>query len=101
MYNLDRKQKMLLGIIIVGILGLICYFVYAKDAGENMKIENELEIENQPKEGDDNKQTENEETILVYVTGAVNKQGLVELKENDRISNAIDKARWYNTRCLY
>ena len=32
--------------------------------------------------------------ILVHVSGAVNKEGIVELKINSRIADAIEKARW-------
>lgn len=98
MYQFDKKQKIILGILTVIVIGFICYYVYAK--GDNADIQ----------ELDDSLQVQNEETkeekysddiILVHVSGAVNQEGVVELKVNSRISDAIEKARRSKRRCLY
>ena len=91
MYNFDKKQKIIIGIIVVVIVGFIFYYVYAKDMGNNTLIENNLEIENT--ETNEVEEYYSDEFILVHVSGAVNKEGIVELKINSRISDAIDKAR--------
>ena len=89
--NFDKKQKILIGVIIIIIIGFLCYYVYARDEKESIETVNNLEIENE----------NSDEFILVHVSGAVNKEGIVELKTNSRIADAIDKVRRIKRRCLY
>ena len=98
MYNLDKKQKTILIIIIAIIIGFICYYVYAKDEEENSQIQNNLEIKNIEEQKED-QGNDKDEIILVHVSGAVNNEGIVELKIGSRISDAIDKSRWYKGGC--
>ena len=98
MYNFNKKQKIIIGILSAIIFAGICYYVYAKDVSyqteeiqESLKITNEEEAEEEY----------SDDVILVHVSGAVNKEGVVELKINSRISDAIDKARRIQRRCLY
>lgn len=98
MYHLNKKQKIILGILTAVVAGFICYYVYAKEDNQSTQIEleNNLKIQEETEEegyGDD--------TILVHVSGAVNEEGVVELKVDSRISDAIDKARRSKRRCLY
>lgn len=90
MYNFSKKQKIILGILIVIVAGFICYYVYAQDQ-DNSTTQIDLESDIETKE---KKQEEkySDDKILVHVSGAVNKEGLVELKVNSRIADAIDKA---------
>lgn len=90
MYNFSKKQKIILGILIVIVAGFICYYVYAQDQ-DNSTTQIDLESDIETKE---EKQEEkySDDKILVHVSGAVNKEGLVELKVNSRIADAIDKA---------
>ena len=92
MYNLDKKQKIILSIIIAIIIGFIFYYVYAKDKTENTNFSNELEIENVT-DANETKEQYNDEFIVVHISGAVNKEGVIELKTDSRISDAIEKAR--------
>lgn len=87
MYNFNKKQKVILGIIITIIIGFICYYVYAKEENdESIDLETNIETqEESPKE-------EIEDSILVHISGAVHQEGIVELKTNSRISDAIEKA---------
>ena len=87
MYNLNKKQRIIIGVIAIIIIGYICYYVYAKDENKNTEFENNLEIEN-PK--DEN--NEIDENIIVHISGAVNKEGVIQLKMNSRISDAIEMA---------
>lgn len=89
MYNFNKKQKVILGIIITIIIGFICYYVYAKEENDESidletNIETQGESQKEEKEVDDN--------ILVHISGAVHQEGIVELKANSRISDAIEKA---------
>ncbi len=98
MYNFNQKQKIILGVLTAIVAGFICYYVYAKeDNSTQLEIENNLEIEGEEMEG----KVYSDDAILVHVSGAVNKEGVVELKVDSRISDAIDKARRSKRRCLY
>lgn len=90
MNNLNKKQKIILGIISVIIMCAIGYYVYAKDESIEQVEENQLQIE-------ENKTTNEEEvysddTIKIHISGEINKEGIVELKPNSRLADAIDKA---------
>lgn len=92
MYNFDKKQKIILGILVAIVVGFVCYYVYAKEDESNTQIESEnsLEVQDEDIEGQEGY---SDDVILIHVSGAVNQEGVVELKANGRISDAIDKAR--------
>lgn len=96
MHNFNKKRKIILGILIAIIVSYICYYVYAKEGGKQtqLELENNLEIEKEEQEYNDN-----HDKILVHVSGAVNKEGVVELKINSRICDAIEEARGSKRRC--
>ncbi len=99
MYNLSNKQRIIIGVIAIIIIGSACYYIYAKDESKNAEFEN-LEIENNLKiENISSEDNEIDEYILVHVSGAVNKEGVVKLKMNSRISDAIEMARWIKRKC--
>ena len=83
----DKNYKIIL-IIVIAILGAIGYFVYAKD--ESPQIEN-LNIDN-TSTNESNKETKENIKIVVHVSGQVNQEGIVELEQNCRVSDAIEKA---------
>lgn len=91
MYNFNKKQKIILGVLTALVVGGICYYVYAKEDNntEQLELENNLEISNNKVE---EQEQYSDDKILVHVSGAVNKEGIVELKVNSRISDAIEKA---------
>ena len=70
-----------------------------KHFGKNKQqlIENNLEVEDTKEKNEEEQYSDT--FILVHVSGAVNKEGVVELKANSRISDAIDKARRIKRRC--
>lgn len=92
MYNFNKKQKIILGALMAVVLISICYYVYAKDENSNtvMNLEDNLEVQEEQKTED--KESYSDDRILVHVSGAVNKEGIVELKVDSRISDAVDKA---------
>lgn len=98
MYNFSQKQKIILGILTAAVAGFICYYVYAKEDNQSTQIEleNNLKIQEETEE-----EEYSDDIILVHVSGAVNEEGVVELKVDSRISDAIDKARRSKRRCLY
>lgn len=92
MYNFNKKQKIILGILTAIVAGFICYYVYAKEDNNDtlLALENNLEIQSEEKE---EQEKYSDDIILVHISGAVNKEGIVELKIDSRISDAIEKAR--------
>ena len=94
MYNLNKKQKIIIIILLIILAGGFFYYVYTKD--DNI-LENTLEgdISNQIQKNAVNAENTNEDTnskIVVHISGAVNKEGIVELEENSRVADAIEKA---------
>ena len=95
--ELTKKQKIILIIatIIVALLG--AYYIYTRDK-ETKNNEEDLDAIVNSEITEDESSEENKElqysdsTIMVHVSGAVNQEGIVELKEKSRIADAIDKA---------
>lgn len=104
--NLTTKQKIVFaGIIAVMVIVIIIYFItnfnnlYGNEEGiedsEFINIEEinavDTEVENEIEAKLENN-IEDEEEIIVHVAGAVNNPGIVKLKENKRIADAINLA---------
>lgn len=53
---------------------------------------NSLDTISQTDEINDNKDNEKEETIIIHITGAVKKEGIVEVKDTARINDVIETA---------
>lgn len=87
MENLSTKQKILLYTIVVIIILFIVYYVYNKQENQDLTITNEIDSNI---EAESSLQEIN--MIIVHITGAINKQGIVELKQGSRIADAIEKA---------
>ena len=89
---LNKKQKIIIMIMLISMLLFIGYYIVSKtnnsqyvelETEENKVIENTIT----------NKETfENEEKIIIHVTGAVKNKGIVEIKKGLRISDAINAA---------
>lgn len=90
MRHLNKRDKIIffiiLGVIIIGIY----YYINTKDKNIVTAQEENLEVQENKVESVENEN--NEEKIKVHVSGAVNKEGVVELEINSRIVDAIDKA---------
>lgn len=93
--QLNKKQKIILIIVAIIVMVGIGYYMYVKD---NVNVENDkenLEIEQQKIDNNENNVDSNKNdnlNIIVHISGAVNKEGVIELKENSRIADAIGKA---------
>lgn len=90
MNRLNKKQKMI--IIAISIIGILSfgYYIYGKEdsfaVGESLEIESIEKPEEIANEGNE------KENIKVHISGAVNTEGLIELEENSRVADAIEKA---------
>ena len=83
MEMLSQKQKffVVIGLVIVVLVIIFCYFSSTKeeDFDELMELE----------ESNNEEKKVSEDKIIVHVTGAVNNEGIVEVKENARINDVI------------
>lgn len=93
--DLTNKQKIILVIITAIIVFGGCYYIYSKDSNiidtEDNDLKNLENIESNSTENNIEEQY-SDAMIIVHVSGAVNKEGIVELKVNSRIDDAIEKA---------
>lgn len=96
--DFNKKNKILL-IVIVAIVAIISYYFifdrkeeWLNNQEQNLEIKEEIKTNDQIENNSNERQLEKNENIIVYVSGAVNKEGIVELKNNSRIIDAIDKA---------
>ena len=93
MYEITKKQKIIVAVILFMLIICIIYYFYTKDdiafsTDEEIFIENNLE--EKIEETEEVNQTSNK--IIIHISGAVNKEGIVELEENSRIADAVEKA---------
>ena len=92
MNNLNKTQKIIITIILFILILGICYYIYFKDERDiNIIEDNSLEIEEVQEETQDEEEY-SDTRIIVYITGAINKEGIYELPVNSRISDLIEKA---------
>ena len=98
MNYLIKNKKITLAILIIIIIISICYYIYSENTNFLSIQEQNLEIDEQELENvntEDNNttnETKEKNIIMVHVSGAVNQPGIVELSENSRIADAIQKA---------
>ena len=97
MNNFSKKNKIIIILCVSIILSLGIYFVYSKtDETQIFSYEDGIE-----KTQDENNKSENIELnnkieeknkIVIHISGSIANEGILELDENSRISNAIEKA---------
>lgn len=91
-----KNKKMIVGILLVIIMISICYYIYSENSDflnmqeQNLEVE-EQEVENSNVESQ-NVSNEKISMIIVHISGAVKQEGIVELSENSRVADAIEKA---------
>ena len=103
MKNFSKKQKII--IIIILIIISVIYYIYKTNEENNIQtnineiLETESKTNQEEKESEksQNEVTENNESkenlkIMVHIAGAIKKEGVYELKEGDRIIDAINIA---------
>lgn len=97
MKELNKKTKIIIIAILVVLLGAIIYYVYGRETPDNNKnaiipYEDET-IQNKENNISEDKSEENDtEKIIIYIAGAIKKEGVYELEEGSRISDAIEQA---------
>lgn len=92
MEMLSTKQKTAIIIAGVVIVGIFIYYMTTKTNNYDYSTINEI-AEEEPKEEEKQLKTEEvPEEIIVHITGAIEKEGIVKLKEGSRIIDAIEAA---------
>ena len=87
--NLTKKQKIVVYIIAVIVAIGMIYFIYNNNQVKNDDVEKDILVSNtSTKEEEKNEQ----EQIVVHVTGSVKSPGIVKLKDGSRIEDAIEAA---------
>ena len=91
MGNLNKTQKnIIIGAIII-VVAIIGYYVYGRETNEDDVLTSE-EVLNVNEENNREGSTKEQEKIKVHITGAIQKEGVVELEENSRITDAVEAA---------
>lgn len=98
MEMLTQKQKILVigGVIALALIFIFYYINSTKDVLDKDEFETAVE-EKEEEPTSDNKESK----IIIHITGAVKNEGIVEVLENARINDVIEKARRNNTWCGY
>lgn len=87
--NLTKKQKIVVYIIAVIVAIGMIYFIYNNNQVKNDDVEKDILVSNtSTKEEEKNEQ----EQIVVHVTGSVKSPGIVKLTDGSRIEDAIEAA---------
>ena len=82
MINFSKEQKIIIGLIGIIIISIIIYYMTQKIGNDEIVIDNTESIEEE----------EIEEKIAIHMTGCVKNPGIIELKEGERIDDAIQLA---------
>lgn len=99
MLNNKKNIIIVITLIIVIVISIIIYMIYLKNSKEDIDfIEDELEenLDEIKAEKLSEKENKEENIIVVHIAGEVNKPGIVKLKENSRIIDAIEQAGGVN-----
>ena len=92
MIKFDRKNVSIIILVII-VIG-ITYYIYSNYFNEpTQDFEKTVESKDKVNDESKNENDENKEkNILVHISGAVLNEGVIELKEGSRITDAIEKA---------
>ena len=91
MSNLNNKQKIILGCIIfimILVIGIYGYMQLQKNDYESIEEEYVENLNEDPVIEEEKASN----TIVIHLDGEVKKPGIIELKEGERISDAVEKA---------
>ncbi len=93
-FNL-KDNKVIIVIISIIIIIFLCVFFYTRSNLENeyTELDNYNMLQN---ETNIEQEQEDISKIFIHVTGAVNNEGVVEIKEGSRIADAVDAANGFS-----
>lgn len=87
---LKQKKNLIIIIGIIVLMGIYWIFNMSTDTQDISTQDNMLEVAENT--NDDNDEEIEEDIIIVHIIGGINKPGIVKLKENSRIEDAIEAA---------
>lgn len=87
---LKQKKNLVIIIGIIVLVGIYWIFNMSTDTQDINTQDNILKVAENT--NDNNDEEDKEDTIIVHITGGINKPGIVRLKENSRIEDAIEAA---------
>ena len=94
MNKFNKKNKIII-LFLVSIIFFVSYFIYSK-TNENEVFSFEDGIENPKDENNKNEiinnKAEENNKIIIHISGSIANEGIIEIDENSRISDAIEKA---------
>ena len=89
---LNKKQKIIIIIIATFMIVFVGYYIINKtNKAEYIELETEA-METVENETINSKEEIEEQNIIIHVTGAVKKEGVVKVKKDSRISDVIEAA---------
>ena len=95
MDTLNKKQKIIIIVIAILMVLFIAYYIINKLSSNHYidldANENDIIVDNLVNEFV-NKQEEDDDKIIVHITGAIEKEGVVEIEEGSRIADVIENA---------
>ena len=91
MHNFNKKQKIVIGIILAIVATILIIYVYTKDTNQN-KNQEELQIQDEAGEVEKTEEIEESKEIVVHMAGAIKTEGVILLQEGARVNDAIEKA---------
>ena len=93
-FNL-KDNKVIIVIICIIIIIFLCVFFYTRSNLENeyTELDNYNMLQN---ETNIEQEQEDISKIFIHVTGAVNNEGVVEIKEGSRIADAVEAANGFS-----
>lgn len=92
---LNKKQKIIIIIIVIFMLLFIGYYIINKTNNSeyiNLETEYDESIEKNTIINEEISTEKKRQDIIIHITGAVKKPGIVEIKEGARISDVIEEA---------
>lgn len=104
--NLNKKYKIIMIAIVMAVAIGICYYAYAKEKeggveglefadtenSENLESGEDSDSNSEKNVSSSENGAANGNMIKVHISGAVNNEGVIELEENSRVVDAIEKA---------
>ena len=87
---LKQKKNLIIIIGIIVLVGIYWIFNMSTDTQDINTQDNILKVAENT--NDNNDEEDKEDMIVVHITGGINKPGIVKLKENSRIEDAIEAA---------
>ena len=91
MKNLNNKQKVILGFIILVMVAVIGIYGYIQlQNNDYQSINKNQKIQKKKEKNIQEEKIQN--IIVIHLDGEIKKPGIIELKEGERISDAVKKA---------